>query len=211
MNSNGKKVGILLITLAVLVGGYALYQGVDGAQGIGLPDVGTLKEADVDVGEVTEPKAVPALGVEPATLLIPKIGTETHVQYVGVTDDGLMDVPSNFSDVAWYKLGVKPGAVGSAVIAGHQSRAGNKWAVFIELEKLGIGDGVYVEGKDGETLHFRVIEKKMYPYDLQGQELERIFTASGGRYLNLITCAGSWVEEIGTNDTRLVVFTELVE
>jgi sortase A len=148
-------------------------------------------------------------GVSPSRLEIPKLRINAKVQHLGVTNSGLMAAPSNYTDVSWYRYGTKPGDTGSAVIAGHEDNALSLDGVFKRLNNLQIGDSVYVVGSDGRRLQFKVIEKRIYAYD-DPKPLQRIFTQSNGKYLNLITCAGEWLPSARTNDKRLVVYTELV-
>ena len=147
----------------------------------------------------------------PSRLLIPKLEIDAKVQHLGVTKSGNMAAPANFTDVGWYKYGTIPGRLGSAVISGHEDNAVSLDGVFKHLEDLVVGDDIYVVDKNGQKLHFRVVEKKICPYDLKGPELERIFNAKGKVRLNLITCAGDWLASAKTNDQRLVIFTELVK
>ena len=147
----------------------------------------------------------------PVRLLIPKLDIDADVQRLGITASGNMAAPNNFVDVSWYKFGTIPGATGSAVIAGHEDNALSLDGVFKHLEDLNLNDRVYVVGESGERLEFKVVEKRIYPYNLSGPELERIFNAKDKSRLNLITCAGEWLASAHTNDKRLVVFTELVK
>jgi len=147
----------------------------------------------------------------PSRLLIPKLNIDTKVQALGITRNGNMAAPSNFTDVSWYKLGTVPGQVGSAVMSGHEDNAISLDGVFKHLEDLEVGDDVYVVMKSGKKLHFRVTDEKIYPYNLKGTALNQIFTAKDEASLNLITCTGDWVQEIKTNDKRLVIYTELVK
>lgn len=148
---------------------------------------------------------------QPSRLVIPSLEIDTNVQALGITKKGNMAAPDNFTDVSWYKLGTVPGNMGSAVMSGHEDNALSLDGVFKHLEDLKIGDDVYTVDKDGQTVHFKVTDKKIYPYNLAGSELEKIFNAKDKARLNLITCTGDWVSEIKTNDKRLVVFTELVK
>ena len=160
--------------------------------------------------EIAESATVGSVSLEeyPSELLIPKLNISADVQAAGVTKDGKMAAPSNFTDVSWYMHGTLPGKVGSAVMAGHEDNGWNLAGVFKELHQLEIGDDVYVVNKNGEKLHYKVVDKEIYPYD--SPPLERVFNATDKARLNLITCAGDWVPEAKTNDKRLVVFTELV-
>lgn len=146
----------------------------------------------------------------PERLLIPRLNIDASVQHLGITKSGDMAAPNNFVDVSWYKFGTVPGDVGSAVIAGHEDNALALDGVFKHLEDLELGDDVYVTTEGGARLRFKVVDKKIYPYNLTGPELEKVFTRADKARLNLITCAGKWLAEAHTNDQRLVIYTELV-
>ena len=146
----------------------------------------------------------------PSRLIIPKLEVDAEVQRLGVTSTGNMAAPDNFTDVSWYKYGTVPGRRGSAVMAGHEDNAISLPGVFYDLHKLEIGDDIYVTREDGERLHFRVVEEVVYAYD-DPEPLTKIFNRDDGTYLNLITCAGDWVESAKTNDKRLVIYAKLVE
>lgn len=147
----------------------------------------------------------------PSQLSIPKLNITAKIQRLGIDKNGNMAAPNNFTDVSWYKYGTVPGLIGSAVIAGHEDNALSLDGVFKHLDQLKVGDDVYVVSASGQKLHFRVTDKKIYPYNLSGPELEKIFTAADKSRLNLITCAGVWLKSAKTNDKRLVVYTELVK
>ncbi len=144
---------------------------------------------------------------EPITLRIPKLGIETKIQQTGVNAKGNMGVPTNYSDVAWYKHGTIPGQNGSAVIDGHVDNGLGLAGVFKELHKLTQGDDVYVITKTGRELHFVVEEGAAYPYN--SVPLEKLFTRADDMRLNLITCGGSWLKTEKTYDQRFVVYTRL--
>ncbi len=143
----------------------------------------------------------------PVKLKIPKIGVDAKIQYVGLTDSGDLDVPSNYTDVGWYKLGVRPGNPGSAVMDGHLSGRGGLSAVFLNLEKLKKDDKVTVIDNKGETIVFSVTKTKKYSYDERPDE---VFKSQSGTNLNLITCAGDWSAAQRNFSKRTVVFTTIV-
>lgn len=143
----------------------------------------------------------------PARIIIPSLGIDAEVQDVGITAEGNMGVPSNFTDVAWYKYGTAPGGAGSAVIAGHVDNGLGLSGVFKRLGELEVGDEVSVERRDGTRLTFIVTGTRSYPYTEVPTEI--VFNPSGSARLNLITCEGSWVKSEKTYDQRLVVFTKL--
>lgn len=128
---------------------------------------------------------LPPVGL-PMRLAIPVIGVDAAVESVGLTSEGLMDVPQNFNEVAWYQLGPRPGEPGNAVIDGHVDSAVQGTAVFWKLRTLVPGDEIIVTGDNGATQRFVVtgIER----YDNMNAPLARIYGPADGAHLNLVTC-----------------------
>jgi len=157
----------------------------------------------------TPPKvAAQALpGQYPARLRIPSIGVNAAVDPVGIAHSGAMMPPPNFTDVGWYKWGPVPGQTGSAVIDGHVDNGLSLAGVFKHLSDVKVGDDLYVDTKDGTTLHFRVADIEIYPY--QSAPTALIFGRSDKPRLNLITCDGQWVKGGHTYNERLVIYGEL--
>ncbi len=127
----------------------------------------------------------------PVRLVIPAIEINAPVESVGIRPDGNLATPAQhpWEDVGWYDLGPLPSERGSAVIDGHLDRPGGYPAVFWRLRDIQMGDDVQVTRSAGKTLHFRVTRIAYYLSDQA--PLQDIFGNLGGRYLNLITCAGS--------------------
>jgi sortase (surface protein transpeptidase) len=153
------------------------------------------------------PRSLPP-SEEPVTLRIPRIKINATIQQTGVNGKGNMGVPTNYTDVAWYKHGTVPGQIGSAVIDGHVDNGLGLSGVFKHLEDLQQGDDVYVVTKTGRELHFVVEDTVSYPY--KTVPLETLFSRDDDARLNLITCGGSWVKSDKTYDHRFVVYTRLV-
>jgi len=143
----------------------------------------------------------------PVRLNIPKINVDAAIIPLGVTKDGAMDAPSGPKDVGWFKLGTRPGNVGSAVIDGHYGYWKNgEGSVFDDLNKLRKGDEVYVKDDKGATITFMV--RKILTYDQNG-DAATIFNSSDGKsHLNLITCEGEWNNVQKTYSNRLIIFTD---
>jgi LPXTG-site transpeptidase (sortase) family protein len=211
-----KLLGLGIALAALLVIGFTVWRAVYYA-----PDDSTLTPpaamvagATSSVAAVNTPGSNTALSsaaldsLKPMRLEIPSIGVNAAVQYVSIKADGSMGTPAGFKDVAWYKLGTIPGQVGSAVIDGHVDNALALDGVFKHLGDVNVGDDVYVTRKDGTKLHFRVRDIGIYDYKKAPNK--RIFTDASGRYLNLITCAGTWIRDAKSYDQRLVLYTELV-
>jgi len=163
------------------------------------------KESDLVVPVVNASSGIAEDG-NPIRLKIPKINVNAEILWVGVTPSGAMDAPEGPKEAAWYKLGSKPGEIGSSVIDGHFGWKNGTPAVFDNLYKLKIGDKVYIENNLGETLTFVVREIKTYRADADASD---IFISSDGlSHLNLITCSGVWNKILKSHSSRLVVFTD---
>lgn len=146
----------------------------------------------------------------PVRLIIPAIDVDAEVQYVGLNPDGSgeMAVPSNFTDVGWYKHGVRPGMRGSAVIAGHFNGREVPEAVFYDLHTLEIGDEVVVMSAERVEDIFQVVKIETYTHDDPTTDVFQ--STDGHKRLNLITCSGEWLSDENQYNERTVVFTELL-
>ena len=147
----------------------------------------------------------------PAHLVIPSISVDAPVENVNIQSNGDLGTPmqNQWEGVGWYSNGPRPGEAGSAVIDGHLDRPGGYPAVFWYLNKVQVGDIIMVVDANGKTLRFRVTRTAAYP-PLQAP-LQEIFGDSGGTYLNLITCAGTWIPSQKQTTLRLVVYSTLIQ
>lgn len=149
----------------------------------------------------------PILPSTPMRLKIPSISVDAKVQRVGVANSGRIGIPSNFSDVAWYKYSPPPGAVGNAVIDGHVDNAISLPAVFKDLVAIPEGADIFVVNAANETLHFKVVKKEWLDYDASSEEL---FATTSDRNLILITCTGDWNQSAREYSKRVIVYSTLV-
>jgi LPXTG-site transpeptidase (sortase) family protein len=204
-----KLTGLGIALIAILVLGFTVRRAVYYA-----PSESDVTPPAIVLGTTTTAAAITSEtpraqdGAKPSRLLIPSIKVNAAVQYVGVKADGSMGTPAGFKDVAWYKYGPIPGQTGSAVMDGHVDNALALDGVFKHLEDVKVGDDVYVVSKDGTKLHFKVIKTEIY--NTKDSPNQKIFADTSGKYLNLITCTGTWVKSDKSYDQRLVVYTELV-
>ncbi len=144
---------------------------------------------------------------DPLRLKIPKLKINAAMESVGLTPRGAMDVPKNPAHAGWFNLGVRPGDIGSAVIAGHYGRWKNgQGSIFDNLYKLKPGDKIYIEDARGETTTFIVREARKY--NAQADASDIFFSSDGKAHLNLITCAGAYNRITRTFPNRLIVFTD---
>lgn len=144
----------------------------------------------------------------PVRLSIPKIHLSIPIEHTGLTPDGAMGVPKNFMNTAWFKLGSRPGDIGSAVIDGHFGFIRKKPGAFNNLHRLRKGDKISVQDEKGMTITFMVRESRTYRQD---ENVPDVFESSDGKaHLNLITCQGIWNKFKKSYPERLVVFTDRI-
>ena len=153
-----------------------------------------------------KPSPTPNVGT-PTRLIVPNIGVNASIENIGILPNGDLATPtkSPWENVGWYYQGTRPGEMGSAVIAGHLDRPGGAPAVFWSLRNLQPGNMVMVVNTTGATLRFKVTRVTSYPPNQA--PLQDIFANNGGKYLNLITCAGDWIPSEHQTTLRLVVYT----
>lgn len=156
--------------------------------------------------DIRDPGGIPE-GL-PVRLKIPAISVDAAIEDALITTDGRMDVPAGNVNVAWFALGPNPGQIGSAVIGGHFGIDKGVPRVFYDLDKLKIGDKIYVIDDKGNTIAFVVRDIKLFD---RNADATTVFTSSDGKaHLNLITCEGVWNQVNGTYPDRRVVFTDAI-
>ncbi len=159
-------------------------------------------------GPVPAPKVVvPPVGRSiPVRLNVPAIGLKVALSELGRNPDGTVEVPSDFQEPGWYRLGPSPGQVGSAVILGHiDSYLGP--AVFFRLRYLRPGDHVNVTLADGLITHFVVRKIAMYPKTDFPDLL--VYGSHGYSGLQLVTCGGVFDTQTRNYLSNVVVYTAL--
>ena len=172
-------------------------------------NLSNLSKKKTVLGENKSTKNLPHESVDlPARIKIPKIYLDATIQQLGFTKDGAMDVPTNSVDVGWFKLGPRPGEIGSAVIDGHLDAKNGVQGVFYKLNKLIPGDTVYIKDKKGKSIAFIVRESRTYD---PKEDVPNVFNNIDGNHLNLITCDGAWDKGKKSYSKRLVVFTDRVK
>lgn len=140
--------------------------------------------------------------------MIPKIGVDAAIEYVGVTPDGSMGIPSGPSTTAWFDLGPRPGEIGTAVIDGHFGWKDNIPAVFDDLHTLQKGDILQVQDDKGATINFVVREVRTYGQNQTKDAFGALGPSDGKAHLNLITCEGIWSSSQKSYADRLIVFAD---
>jgi LPXTG-site transpeptidase (sortase) family protein len=155
--------------------------------------------------ENATPQEQASLGL-PVRLQIPAIQVDAALEYVGLTPQGAVGVPTDPANAAWYDLGPQPGDVGSAVITGHINWYYGAVGVFANLSKVKPGDKIIVQDVNGAAISFVVRESRVY--DAAADAVDVFSSTDGKAHLNLITCDGVWVKSAKQYSERLVVFAD---
>ena len=137
----------------------------------------------------------------PRRLVIASIGVDAVIEARGLDSSRNMQTPSNFRDVAWYRLGPVPGQPGNALINGHV----NWWtgdAVFTRLGRVRVGDVVTVIRGDGGETRFKVTGSAIVAANAR---VAWLFAPSHTATLTLITCSGVWNPLTQSDTRRLLV------
>ena len=142
----------------------------------------------------------------PASLTIPVIGVRTNLIRLGLTRSGALQVPRTTAVAGWYTGSPRPGAVGSAVIAGHvDSYLGP--GVFFRLRDLRKGDRVYVRESSGRVAVFQVMSVHLYTHSSFPRAL--VYGPTPTPTLRLITCGGTFDYQTRGYLSNVVVYAVL--
>lgn len=128
-------------------------------------------------------------GALPASISIPRFGTDASVVTLGVADDGTMEVPSDPDTIGWYDFTGKVGIPGNAVLVGHVDWAGRLRA-FGRLRDLHQGDQVDVVDALEHQLTYNV--ESVETIDATTPPTEYLSQHGPGEELTLITCGGDF-------------------
>ena len=142
----------------------------------------------------------------PVSLTIPAIGVKTSITHLGLEKNGSLQVPSTTTVVGWYTESPRPGAVGSAVIAGHvDSYTGP--GVFYFLHDLKAGEKVYVTRADKSVAEFSVTSVQSYPKAAFPTSI--VYGPAPDAELRLITCGGDFDRSTGHYLSNLIAYATL--
>lgn len=145
---------------------------------------------------------------DPKKIRISKINADGYIQNVGIDKNNQIVAPGNIYIAGWYVNSARPGKKGLSIIDGHLNGYKND-GIFINLDKLKIGDGLSIEMGDGKKYEYRVLN------------IETVDEAKASAYLfnqnpkvtkqlNLITCGGNYDKSKQYYDKRVIVSAEQI-
>lgn len=144
---------------------------------------------------------------DPVAISIPKLDITDDVVPVGLEPDRSLEVPP-VDKSGWFRLGPRPGDVGSALIAGHVNWHGQLGALG-RIGELAAGDLVLVTDQAGVQREFGVLRVYRIPKALyQTRTVPLISDPRTSRDLALVTCSGSVTN--GEYSDNTVVMARLV-
>ncbi|MET7755838.1 class F sortase [Streptomyces sp. NPDC005389] len=163
----------------------------------------TLPTRSAAGAERDRPAPRPLPASDAARLRIPAIAVDVPLIPLELDGAGaLRPPPATAPTVAgWYADGTAPGAVGTAVVAGHVDTPLGP-AVFHRLDSLSRGAAIEVERVDGRTARFTVTAVELHPKDRFPED--KVYGGSGRPELRLITCGGEWSSDTGYRANTVV-------
>jgi sortase (surface protein transpeptidase) len=137
-------------------------------------------------------------------LVVPDVGVDAPVVPVGVTGDGLMDLPADVHRVGWYRFGPAPGEPeGNAVLAGHVDSWDQGIGALGRLRAVQPGQRVEVTDAAGAVSRWQVLTRRLV--GKQELPLQELFDRAGPPRLVLLTCGGPFDERTRSYRDNLVV------
>lgn len=198
----------------LLIGAWSLTVGLLGHQGPPSAAAGPQIASPTVVHSAPPPSATrPAKPIAslarslPVALRIPAIGVSVSLGTLGLNPDRTVQVPTNYQQPGWFRLGPSPGEVGSAVILGHVDDFEGP-AVFFRLGSLKVGDKVEVSLADGALAHFKVTGLATYPKTQF--PATQVYASHGYSALQLVTCGGAFDTRTGHYLANVVAYSTLV-
>lgn len=154
----------------------------------------------------THPATVPPVAplAAPVRLVVPDVGIDAPVDPVGVTPDGLLQLPDDVHRVGWYRFGPAPGgSAGSVILAGHVDGWDQGLGALGHLRAVEPGQRIAVTDATGRVTRWQVVTRRLVVK--QQLPLAELFTRSGPPRLVLLTCGGPFDERLRSYLDNLVV------
>lgn len=148
--------------------------------------------------------SAPVSSAPPVEIDIPDIGVRSGLVGLRLSNDGTLQVPTDYASAGWYSAGSAPGDAGApAVIAGHVDST-NGPAVFYRLQNLAPGRQMLLRRADGTTARFVV--DKLADYSKTGFPADEVYAPTRRPEIRLITCTGRFDSSTRHYLNNLVVF-----
>lgn len=128
---------------------------------------------------------------------------------VSVDANGILETPSNWSIGGWYRKSSRAGEKGNIIINAHYDDNLGRPAAFWYLNKLEVGDTLYLVDNYGK-LYSYVVTDIMYVGIDDPKRMDIVTNSDGSKStLTLITCGGVWDVNKATYNQRVVVKADI--
>ncbi len=124
----------------------------------------------------------------PVEIKIPAISVDAKIEQVGI-DNGVMGIPADPWNVAWYPTISEPGTYTNVVMAGHKDWWNVGPTVFWNLNQLVPDEKIYLVGADGTGGTYQITKSYAVDANVNAQE---IVSDHGSEMVTLITCDGAF-------------------
>jgi LPXTG-site transpeptidase (sortase) family protein len=143
-------------------------------------------------------------------LTIDSVKINISLMDVSVNDDGVLQVPTNWTDGGWFKYSARPGEQGNVIINAHYDDNFGRPAAFWQLKNVKVGDKVLLLDKYGKSYTYSVTDS--YLVSINDPNRLKVFADEENKAtLTLLTCGGIWLPGKSTYDKRFIVKAELVK
>lgn len=175
----------------------------------GLTTTPVTKLAKKSASAMKSPTERLLIASRPVYLSIPAIKVNTAITTVGLTAQGVIDVPKGkqINQAAWYDQSPTPGQFGASIIVGHIDTDQGP-SVFFELGGLKPGNLISLKRADGRTGVFIVDGLEDYPDRSKIPPAQAYIGAVDRSELRLVTCA-NFDNQTGHYRGNIVVFAHL--
>ena len=144
----------------------------------------------------------------PRYLIISKLGVDSRIKPLGVSDSDQLQAPTNVYDTGWYNASSLPGQPGAMLIDGHVS-SWTAHGVFYGIKTLVAGDQIKVIRGDGTTFTYTVVKSQIYNANQVDMQAAITPVIAGKPGLNLMTCTGDVIAGTSEFNERIIVFASL--
>jgi hypothetical protein len=210
---------VLAGALALAVGSPAVWAGTRPPTAAGPPLASLVAPTSARGAPPSIPPtaaAIPEPGVHPAEpgpdapvaapvrLAVPDVGIDAPVDPVGVTPDGVLQLPDDVRRIGWYRFGPAPGqSQGSEVFAGHVDSWDQGLGALGRLRSADPGQPIAITDAAGRVTRWRVVTRQLVVK--QQLPLPELFTRAGPPRLVLLTCGGPFDHRSRSYRDNLVV------
>jgi hypothetical protein len=156
---------------------------------------------------IPAPPSLIGLGVPaPVRVRIPSINVDSPLLLLDRNPDGTIQLPPDLAEAGWYRRGVAPGDLGTAVIMGDVGSVSVP-GVFSRLSRIRSGDEIRIQRSDSSELLF--VARRSLAFSPSAFPAAEVYRGGGGPELRLFTCGATAAPGGSPTTSEVVVFATL--